>query len=141
MRLNNEQRHSGGHWEKYYEYVAKKLDPLYKKYKDTNPCNDEKAKKGIYDRLMSIQIEIFNDLFDKKVWLYEWSEKLYNEDYREEGSGDLTMDNRQGSSSAGVEWVRDYPKGNPRRKHFKNGNLKEKWYESKGFPVPSSVSA
>lgn len=140
MRLNNEQRHSGGHSEQYYTYVRKKLDSLYKKYKDTNPCKDKKAKKGINDGLMSIQITIFNDLVDRKVWLYEWSEELYNEDYREEGPGDLTMDNRQGDSKAGLAWVKQH-KGKPRRKHFKNGNLMKAWYVSKGFPVPSSVSA
>lgn len=141
MRRNNEQRHRGGHWDTYYKYVGKQLDPLYTEYKDKDPCKDEEARKEILEWLIDIERTIYNDLDQKKSWLYDWSELLYNEDYREEGPGPLTAENRQPSSSAGLEWVTQYPRGTTRRKCLKNGNLRTAWYSSHGFPVPGSTNS
>jgi len=140
MRINNDQRHRGGHWDKYYKYVEKKLDAFYKEHKDDDPCNNDEDKKNILSDLKDIEKKIYSDLDNRRQWLYDWSEKLYNEDYKEEGPGALTSDNQQPSSSAGLAWVENYPKGKRRRKHY-NNNLKITWYSSKGFPPPGSATA
>lgn len=139
MRINDQQRHRGGHCDEYYDYIRKKLDPIYKKYKDTDPCTDPEARKSILGALTSLQSTIKSALSGKKVWLYEWSETLYNEDYREEGPGDLKTDTQQPGSEAGLAWANIYKKGIPRRKLMKNGKLKNPWYSAKGFPVPGSA--
>jgi hypothetical protein len=137
MRVNNEQRHRGSHDEElYYSYVHKKLNPLFDKYENSAPCPTNKAGKNIKSRLMGIQREIYKDLDAKKKWLYKWSELLYNEDYRGEGSGPLTEDNWQDSKAAGKAWVKKY-KGKVKRKLRNDGkDIRVTWYTEKGYPVP-----
>lgn len=137
MRHGNLQRHRGGHWQTYYDYVDAKLTKIYQKHKDKKPCSDKKAAKAILGDLMSLQSTLYSKLKNRKLWLYDWSERLYNEDYREEGQGDLKSINQQPSSAAGLAWADEYPKGSKRRKLQSNGrNLRKQWYSAKGFPVP-----
>ncbi len=139
MKINDEQRHRGGHYKKYYDYVDKKLNPIYQKHKDSDPCNDPEARKNINGDLLSLQSTIYGHLDGKKVWLYDWSKNLYNEDYREEGTASLTSSNQQSSSTAGLGWVELYPSGQIRRKLLDSGECNETWYKSKGFPVPGNI--
>jgi len=141
MRINSQQRHRGGHCDEYYDYVKKKLDPIYTKYKNADPCNDPQARKSILGALTSLQSTIKSALSGKAVWLYEWSESLYNEDYREEGSGNLKTGTHQPGSEAGLAWANNYPKGTPRRKLMQNSKLNSAWYSSKGFPVPGGSTS
>jgi hypothetical protein len=141
MMRDQLQRHRGGHWNLYYDYVTNQLDTLYEKYKDAKPCEDPEDRKNILQDLMDVQTDIRTDLEDRDIWLYDWSELLYGQDYREEGPGDLTLDNQQGDSAAGRSWVITYPAGSARRKKHKNGQLRSKWYSDKGFPAPSGVNA
>lgn len=141
MRKNNEQRHRGGHCKKYYAYVDKELNPIYEDYKDSNPCPGNQDAKDILNDLMALQKSIYSKLDKRSLWLYEWSKTLYNQDYREEGSGALTAQNQQGSSTAGLAWVERYSKGKPRRKMTAASKLRSSWYSSKGFPVPGGVKS
>jgi hypothetical protein len=141
MQLNSEQRHRGGHQVSYYAYVDDGLNPIYTDYKDTDPCNDPEAKKNILGDMMDLQASIKDDLESKGVWLYGWSERLYNEDYKEEGQGALLSANQQGSSVAGLAWADRYPSGKTRRKITHDGSLHSKWYSGKGFPLPSSTNS
>lgn len=141
MRRDNKQRHRGGHCQAYYDYVDDKLNPIYEKFKDEDPCNDDKAKKKILGALNTLQKKIYNALDNREVWLYSWSEVLYNQDYKEEGPGDLKKANMQGSSSAGLEWVVRYPGGTPRRKMLADGSHNVNWYTSKGYPPAGSVKS
>lgn len=142
MRRGNKQRHRGGHYKKYYDYVDSRLSKIYKNHKDKKPCEDPKARADILGDLMSLQSTIYSHLDSRKVWLYAWSEKLYNEDYREEGAGDLTAANQQTSSTAGLAWADRYPSGSTRRKVQIDGeSLRVQWYIAKGFPVPGGVTS
>lgn len=141
MRLNNEQRHRGGHQQSYYKYVDDQLNPIYKAYKDTDPCQDAVAKANILGDMMDLQAVIKKKLEKKSLWLYGWSERLYNEDYREEGSGSLSYANKQTSSVAGLAWADRYPSGEVRRKILSDGKLNSKWYSGHGFPIPGSVTS
>lgn len=141
MRKKNEQRHRGGHYQDYYDFVDELLDPIYEDHKNSKPCPGNKAAKDILNDLMSCQKRIYSKLDKKRVWLYKWSKDLYNEDYREEGTGALTAQNQQGSSEAGLAWITEYPKGKPRRKLRLDKKLRTSWYSSKGFPVPGNVKS
>ncbi len=141
MRRNNEQRHRGGHHKSYYDYVDDNLEPIYKAYKDTDPCNDPEAKENILGDMMDLQALIKKKLEKKSLWLYAWSERLYNEDYKEEGQGSLRSSNKQGSSVAGLAWADRYPSGKTRRKINRDGSLHTKWYSGHGFPSPGSKTS
>ena len=136
MRKNDQQRHRGGHSQEYYDYVKKGLDPIYTEYKDAKPCDNEEDRKKILGALTRLESRIKSALSGKDVWLYHWSERLYNEDYREEGPGDLKTATRQSGSEAGLAWADNYPKGKTRRKIMGDGALNSKWYTDEGFPVP-----
>lgn len=141
MRINDQQRHRGGHSQEYYDYVKKGLDPIYTKYKDADPCKNDEDRKNILGALTDLESEIKSALSDKDVWLYHWSETLFNEDYREEGPGDLKTETQQAGSEAGLAWATIYKKGEARRKLMKDGSLKSQWYSAKGFPVPGSTTS
>lgn len=142
MRKNNEQRHRGGHCQDYYNYVDAKLTKIYNKHQNAKPCPGNQDAKDILSDLMTCQDGIYSKLESRKLWLYGWSEELYNEDYREEGSSALTSSNQKGSSVGGIAWVETYPKGNnPRRKLGGNNQLLKSWYSTKGFPVPGNAKS
>lgn len=137
MKRDSKQRHRGGHAQAYYNFVDGKLNAIYKVVKDMKPCQKPADKQAILDALTNLQKTIYAKLKDREVWLYDWSERLYDEDYREEGSGALTSPNQQSSSTAGLAWADAYPKGSARRKLEPDGKtLRSKWYKSRGFPVP-----
>jgi A nuclease family of the HNH/ENDO VII superfamily with conserved AHH len=143
-RKHNLQRHRGGHWEDYYTAVREKLDPIYDKYKDTKPCKDPEARKNILGDLTTAEGEIKGKLEAPSLWLYAWSESLYNGDYRDEGATNLASPrDREGSSSAGTEWL-NAGHTVKRRHQVVNGLpvLLSDWYSKKyGYPVPGGPTS
>lgn len=146
MRKHDKQRHRGGHWDEYYKNVDKELAKIYKTHKNAKPCSDPEARKNILADLKSAEDKIKAKLMDHKWWLYEWSEDLYNGDYRDEGAGAMnSARDREGSSTAGLQWLTDYAGPKAKRRHsVKAGksNLLAAWYSAKyGYPVPGSLTS
>lgn len=142
--FNEEQRHRGGHQNSYYEYVEKLLSPLYDQYKNKNLCTDEKARKNILSDLEKIEDNIKSKLENKRLWLYEWSEQLYNGDYRDEGATNLNSSrNREGSSTTGLDWLKVYGSSTVKRRYSVDTDGRKKirtaWYQKYGYPVPAGV--
>jgi hypothetical protein len=149
MRKDNKQRHRGGHWETYYTNVKKQLDPIYEEHEDADPCKNEKDRKSILNALKGAEDTIRGKLEKRTWWLYDWSQQLYDGDYRDEGAGNLnSARTREGSSTAGLQWLGDYPKPDVRRRHELKGqgakrkaHVRTKWYEGYGYPVPGSATS
>jgi hypothetical protein len=144
-RKDNLQRHRGGHWQTYYDYVDKKLAGVYKEYKNADPCNDPEDAADILGALQAVESDIHAKLKNRKLWLYDWSEDLWNADYRDEGTGNMNSGrNREGSSAAGSQWIVDFPAASHRRRHTVSGSKKSvrnAWYASYGYPVPGSTTS
>ena len=144
MRRDDKQRHRGGHWDTYYKNVEKTLDPIYEDYKDTKPCKDPVARKNILGDLTSAENSIRSKLEKRTWWLYDWSKDLWNGDYRDEGAGNLNSGRaREGSSTAGQQWLTDYA-GQVKRRHEVPGGkkkLRTKWYSGYGYPVPGGLTS
>lgn len=141
--LNKEMRHRGGHWDEYYDNVKKKLLPIYKKYKDKDLCENKKNQKNILADLQSAENDIKSKLKNKKWWLYDWSDNLYNGDYRDEGDTNLrSARKREGASETGESWFKKYGSAKIKRR-YKVSKGKEKvrteWYGNYGYPVPSGL--
>lgn len=143
MKHDDRQRHRGGHWDDYYDAVADELNPLYEKYKKTDPCKDATARKNIKAALEAVENRIKKRLLKPSLWLYEWSEKLYNADYRDEGCGNMrAAGDRDGSSSSGLEWIATYGSTIKRRHALSGGRpaLLTDWYTKKyGYPAPGGL--
>lgn len=144
MRKHQKQRHSGGHWDNYYVHVEEALQPVYDAYKDAD-CKDEETRKNILGELKDIEDDIKSDLVERKLWLYDWSAKLYTGDYRDEGGNNMkSARDPETSSAAGLEWLGKYKKSDVKRRHeIKNGKnvLLEDWYEDRQYPVPGGLTA
>lgn len=144
MRKESKQRHRGAHWDKYYKNVEKKLKPVYDEYKDSKPCKDPEARKNILGALTAVENEIKANIQNRVWWLYDWSQALYDGDYRDEGVGNLNSNRaRDGSSTAGEQWLDDYAGRAKRRHEVKSGKtaVRSKWYSSYGYPVPNNPNA
>ena len=148
QRREDKVRHRGGHWEDYYEKVRTELAKVYKRHKNKKPCEDEKARESIKGDLFDLETLIKKKLEKPTWWLYDWSQKLWKADYRDEGAGAGAMrssGDRETSSSAGEDWIAKFPAGQVRRRHkVVNGKpvLLDSWYEDKyGYPVPGSPTA
>src|SRR5262249_43470327 len=87
-------------------------------------------------------------LTGKKWWLNEWSEPLWNGDYRDEGTGNLDVTRGPDTSAdAGMEWLEQTKKpGAIKRRCIKQiiGNqivfvVNNAWYSTYQYgPVPAS---
>ena len=145
QRLNNEQRHRGGHQKSYYQFVKEKLEPLYDKYKGKNVCPGKPANKSILKDLKGIENNIKGKLEGRKLWLYEWSEQLYNGDYRDEGAATLKSPRkREGSSTAGLDWLEKFGSAKIKRRYRDDAQGKAtvriEWYTKYAYPVPKNLS-
>jgi hypothetical protein len=145
MRKESKQRHRGGHWDEYYKNVKKTLDPIYVKHKDAKPCTDPVARKNILGDLQAAENKIKGKLVNRTWWLYDWSEQLYDGDYRDEGAGNMKSARaREGSSSSGLQWLSDYAGPQVKRRHeIKSGNksMLRRWYTKYGYPVPGGLTS
>jgi hypothetical protein len=144
MRKESRQRHRGGHWDKYYKNVEKTIQPIYDKFKNTKPCSDPEARKNILGELKSAEDDIKAKLMKRTWWLYDWSQQLYNGDYRDEGAGNLNSGRaREGSSTSGLQWLTDYAGQVKRRHQVKSGkeSVRTTWYTNYGYPAPDSPTA
>jgi hypothetical protein len=144
MRKESKQRHRGGHWDKYYKNVEETLQPIYDKHKKAKPCSDPEARKNILGDLKSAENKIKVKLTKRTWWLYEWSQQLYNGDYRDEGAGNLNSGRaRETSSTAGLQWLSDYAGTIKRRHEIKGGKIlvRTQWYNKHGYPAPGSTTS
>ena len=144
-RKDNLQRHRGGHWDKYYQNVEKKLQPIYDEHKGSKPCSDPAARKNILGDLQAAEDFIKDKLLSRKWWLYDWSQDLYDGDYRDEGAGNLKSGRkRDGSSTSGQQWLADYKGNQVKRRHKSLGSknqLLSSWYKKYGYPVPGGLTS
>jgi len=145
MRKGSKQRHRGGHWDRYYKAVENELKPIYMNYEDAKPCQDPEARKNILGELQAVEKSLKGQLENKTLWLYDWSESLYNGDYRDEGTGEMMSSRtREGSSTSGLQWLKDFSGAQAKRRHeSKQGHksVLSSWYASYGYPVPDNLTS
>ena len=149
-RKENKQRHRGGHDKIYYEKVQEELNKVLKELKGVDPCKNAKDREDVLAALKGAGERIRAGLKQRKIWLYDWSAKLYNADYRDEGATALhnPTRKREGSYSAGMEWAGKFGGGQVKRRHSIETTRKGKerkvlaraWYAKYGYPAPGGLT-
>jgi hypothetical protein len=138
------QRHNGGHDDIYYKKVRAELQKILDDVVDAKPCPNDQDKKDILAALTSAENRIRRNLAQRNFWLYDWSEELWEADYRDEGAGNLANPyGRERAYAAGIQWNADYPRGGLRRRHEVVGSqavLRDAWYNRYGYPLPRSTT-
>jgi len=149
MRKENKQRHRGGHDQIYYKEVRKELDKLLKDLKGVDPCKNKQDRVDVLGALTGAEDRLKSGLKSRSIWLYDWSQKLWSKDYRDEGATNMKSGRRrEGSYSAGMEWVASFGGRDVKRRYavVKGPNKKDKkvlltkWYSAYGYPVPGGLT-
>lgn len=149
MRVENKQRHRGGHDEIYYNKVREELDALLEDLDGVDPCKNAKDRASVLGALTGAENRLKAGLKNRSIWLYDWSQKLWSKDYRDEGGTNMASGRRrEGSYSSGMQWVDNFAGGQVRRRHAvarsPKGRQKKvllaKWYSSYGYPVPGGLT-
>lgn len=146
MRVENKQRHRGGHHDIYYDKVREELDKILEDLEGVDPCKNEKDRKSVLGALTGAENSLRSKLRSRRIWLYDWSRKLYQKDYRDEGPTRMESERkREGSSASGLQWADNFTPGKKRRRHELvkvKGQWKAvvlaQWYSKYGYPVPRS---
>jgi len=139
QKLPGLQRHRGGHSRKLYKKVRQLLEPIYDEYYKPNPCENEEAKKEIIGELTEAESYAKDLLRDLDWELYKHSKRLFDGDYRDEGFGEMSLDQPPITNKAsGVKWLRDNANTVKRRYKIINGIevINAKFYDDEGYPVP-----
>jgi len=148
MQVQKKQRHRGGHDEIYYKAVRKELDKLLKDLKGVDPCKSKQDRQDVLGALGGAESRLKAGLEGRSIWLYDWSQKLWSKDYRDEGGTNMhSSRRREGSYSSGLEWVDNF-KGAVKRRHAmittRDGKERRKvltkWYAKYGYPVPGGLT-
>lgn len=138
----NLQRHCGNHYKKYYKNVENVLRPIYVAYQNQDVCNDP-ARSNLHKAFTGAENTVRSNIRSRVWWLYEWSQPLWDHDYRDEGTGNLYLNRPPDIEAAtGLQWLKDKQGGIKRRytKRKGGGNIvKTKWYSNYSYPSPSSI--
>jgi hypothetical protein len=138
-------RHRGGHWEKYYKNVRTELAKIYKRHKNDKPCGDDPASENIKGDLEDLEDLIRGKLTKRQWWLYDWSEKLWKGDYRDEGIQHMNSSRvPETSYSAGLQWLVNYAGPQVKRRHKMVDDepvVRDDWYNHYTYPVPGSPTS
>ena len=140
----NLQRHRGGHSKKLYNKVKDLVEPIYEEYEDENPCDDPLARKNILGDLTGAENTARSNIESIAWELYKHSKRLFDGDYRDEGLGELSLDQPPITNKAsGVRWLRDKANDIKRRYKIVNGKevVKTEFYSDEGYPVPANPRA
>jgi hypothetical protein len=149
MRVENKQRHRGGHDQIYYNKVREELDALLEDLDGVDPCKNEKDRKSVLAALTGAENRIKAGLKGRSIWLYDWSQKLWSKDYRDEGSTNMASGRRrEGSKAAGLQWVENFGSREVKRRHAVGKDAKgrdkkvllAKWYSAYAYPVPGGLT-
>jgi HNH/ENDO VII superfamily nuclease len=139
------QRHRGNHYNVYYENVRNELRPIYDKFETLNVCTEPTKSKFLAcftDSEKAVRANIKN----RDWWLYDWSKKLWDGDYRDEGTGNLALSRPPFTSQeTGLQWLTDKA-GDIKRRYTtvivgstKRNIVNTKWYTSHTYPAPGSI--
>lgn len=143
------QRHCGDHFDEYYDNVRSVLEPTYQHYKTKDVCPGTPANTSFLQALKNAETTVKGNLSGDPPtwWLYEWSQPLWDNDYRDEGTGNLYLNRPPDISyKAGLAWVDDkVSKGEIKRRYKKKRGsknayeVKKGWYRSHTYPPPSAL--
>jgi hypothetical protein len=146
QRLLNLPTHRGNHYKKYYQNVENVLRPIYKAFKDFDVCNDSTAQAKLHAAFSGAENTTRSNIVSRAWTLYAWSAKLWDEDYRDEGTGNLYLNRPHDPAfESGLQWVDDTAGGIKRRykKQKRKGGVanvvKTKWYSRYAYPPPPSI--
>jgi hypothetical protein len=144
MKLNR-QRHRGNHRERYYRDVKKILRPKYDKFETLDVCK-EPTKSQFLACFTDAENLVRSNIVSRVWWLYDWSQPLWDGDYRDEGTGDLSLNRPPDTSQeTGKQWLTDKA-GDIKRRYMtitvgstKRNIVNTKWYASHTYPKPGSI--
>jgi hypothetical protein len=141
------QRHEGGHSEDYYLQVERILVPIYGAYQQMDPCTDSEGKEDLLADLRDAENDAKQQIKELNWELYARSKELYEEDYKDEGQGELSMSHqerpRDTSRASGLGWLDVEAKDNNIRRRYRIVDGKEEvnteFYDTYGYPYPSNL--
>jgi hypothetical protein len=138
------QRHRGNHYDKYYADVKGLLRPVYDKFETLNVCKEPTSSQFLAQFTDKENI-VRSNIVSRAWWLYDWSQPLFDEDYRDEGTGNLYLNRPPDTSQeVGMQWLTDKADDIKRRYTYKIvGGTKqivvnEDWYRENTYPAPTS---
>jgi hypothetical protein len=139
------QRHKGNHRDLYYTTVEDIVRKIYEKFDGTDLCKDKKAKKKFLGAMKSAESNVRGKVSRRSLWLYDWSKPLWDADYRDEGTGDLSVTRGPViDAETGMDWLTQTA-GKVKRRWILQGKKKRKvvdkaWYKGEGYPVPGRLT-